>query len=267
MSDQWHISRDGKSREGPFTTQQVKTMLQVGQLRAHMLCWQEGMAGWTPLSGVPVFVAAPPPLPMKSLVDPVRHTPPPPMPPMPSVQPTAAPVQAVVPAVAAPVVQASGASAAVSGMQYAGFWLRFVAAIIDGVIAGTMAAIVRWGVGFVFVQIILASDGKISVEEANPFFVVCSLLASTLVSWLYFATLESSRRQATLGKLAMGLRVTDGDGARLRFSRATGRYFAKILSALILLIGYLMAAWTPRKQGLHDIMADTLVLRGAVPLR
>jgi len=87
-------------------------------------------------------------------------------------------------------------------------------------------------------------------------------LLGLLIGWLYFAILESSPWQATLGKKALGLVVTDQLGQRIGFGRATGRYFAKILSALILLIGFIMVAFTERKQGLHDLIAGTFVVRG-----
>jgi uncharacterized RDD family membrane protein YckC len=77
--------------------------------------------------------------------------------------------------------------------------------------------------------------------------------------------MESSAKQATVGKMALGIIVTDLEGRRLGFGRATGRYFAKILSALILGIGFLMAAFTERKQGLHDMVASTLVVKGDAP--
>lgn len=79
--------------------------------------------------------------------------------------------------------------------------------------------------------------------------------------WLYFSLMESSSSQGTVGKIVCGLRVTDTQGRRISFGRATGRYFAKILSALILLIGYLMVGWTRQKRGLHDFIAGTLVVR------
>jgi uncharacterized RDD family membrane protein YckC len=82
------------------------------------------------------------------------------------------------------------------------------------------------------------------------------------MTWLYFAVCESSSWQGTLGKLALGIRVTDMQGAKISFPRALGRYPAKYLSALILGIGFLMVAWTQRKQGLHDLIAGTLVLNG-----
>jgi uncharacterized RDD family membrane protein YckC len=82
-----------------------------------------------------------------------------------------------------------------------------------------------------------------------------------VVGWLYFALQESSAAQATLGKRLLGIRVTDTLGNRLTFGRATGRHFGKIVSGLILGIGYIMAGFTEKKQALHDIMAETLVTR------
>jgi uncharacterized RDD family membrane protein YckC len=74
--------------------------------------------------------------------------------------------------------------------------------------------------------------------------------------------MESSVRQATFGKSVMSLRVTDDGGQRISFGRATGRFFAKIVSGMVpLLIGYIMAAFTEKKQALHDLIAGTLVLR------
>lgn len=95
--------------------------------------------------------------------------------------------------------------------------------------------------------------------------VAASFLISFVAQWLYFALLESSKMQATVGKLAIGLIVTDLNGQRISFGRATGRYFAKILSGLILLIGYIMVAFTQRKQGLHDMIANTLVYKTRDP--
>ena len=86
-------------------------------------------------------------------------------------------------------------------------------------------------------------------------------LVAVVVTWLYFALMESSARGATVGKLILGLRVVDDQGARISFLRATGRFFAKIISGIILLIGYIMAAFTDRKRALHDIIAGTLVVK------
>jgi len=85
-------------------------------------------------------------------------------------------------------------------------------------------------------------------------------IISTVAQWLYFALMEASSNQGTLGKMAMGIKVTDTMGYPITFGRATGRYFGKILSGAILMIGYIMAAFTERKQALHDMMAGTLVV-------
>jgi uncharacterized RDD family membrane protein YckC len=82
-----------------------------------------------------------------------------------------------------------------------------------------------------------------------------------MLSWIYYASLESSAWQATLGKKILGLKVTDLAGNRISFARASGRFFGKILSGMILGIGFLMAGFTERKQALHDILAGCLVLR------
>jgi uncharacterized RDD family membrane protein YckC len=131
--------------------------------------------------------------------------------------------------------------------MYAGFWRRVAAALIDGLIVGVVTAPFSVGMG---------SGNRYSATASS---------ISTVVSWLYSALMESSAKQATLGKMALGIRVTDLDGNRIGFGKATGRYFAKILSALILGIGFLMVAFTERKQGLHDMLAGTLVVKGEGP--
>ena len=79
--------------------------------------------------------------------------------------------------------------------------------------------------------------------------------------WVYEASLESSSRQATLGKMALGLKVTDEYSRRITFARASARYFSKILSRMVFFVGYIMAGFTARKQALHDMIAGTLVVR------
>jgi len=80
-----------------------------------------------------------------------------------------------------------------------------------------------------------------------------------IAGWLYFSLMESSKFQGTIGKLALGIIVTDMEGNKISFGRATGRYFGKIVSAIILYVGFMMAGFTEKKQGLHDILASTLV--------
>jgi uncharacterized RDD family membrane protein YckC len=134
-------------------------------------------------------------------------------------------------------------------VAYGGFWIRFVAYLIDAIILGVVGSVLA----AVFGISLLSAD----IDHYDP----TVNLVSFVVGWLYFALFESSERGATPGKMAMGLRVVTGDGRRLSFLNATGRYFAKIVSAAILCIGFIMIGFTERKRGLHDMMAKTLVIK------
>jgi len=155
-----------------------------------------------------------------------------------------------------------------SEVRYAGFWLRFVAYLIDDVIlsfAGFIVSLPFIG-GIVFSAI---GIGKHSDFDEKTFlgiagiigFVVGLIVIIIAMGWLYFSLMESSRHMATLGKQALGLKVTDMQGNRISFARATGRYFGKIISGMILYVGYIMAGFTEKKQALHDMLADCLVVR------
>lgn len=145
-------------------------------------------------------------------------------------------------------------------MEYAGFWIRVGAYIIDALILGVAQVLVMsiFGVGIMGAASV-APGSEDAVAGAGGLLIN---LISLAIGWLYFALLESGPWQATLGKKALGLVVTDSQGYRVSFGRATGRYFGKILSSIILMIGYIMVAFTERKQGLHDMIASTLVLKG-----
>lgn len=142
---------------------------------------------------------------------------------------------------------------------YGGFWIRVVAYIIDAIVLGIAGAVVGGFIGISsgFAGALSAAQGNQIADGAQ----LASAGISVAMGWLYYAIMESSGSQATLGKMAFGYVVTDLQGNRISFARATGRYFAKILSSLILLIGYIMIAFTDRKQGLHDMIAGTLITK------
>jgi uncharacterized RDD family membrane protein YckC len=157
-----------------------------------------------------------------------------------------------------PLIAAQGSPARVQ--PFAGFWLRVIAAIIDAVIVQSVV----WPVTLVIGLIIGLAGTSVQMAHAG-IRLVAIIVGTTLglaANWIYEATMESSSRQATLGKMVLGLKVTDVQGKRISFARATGRNFAKYLSSMILGIGYVMAGLTERKQALHDIIAGTLVWRG-----
>ena len=151
---------------------------------------------------------------------------------------------------------------------YAGFWLRVVAHLIDDVLLGIgIGILVLLGVGMVGVESIRTMFANMNGENPEiPAAMISAILfvslASILLAWIYNAAMESSRHQGTLGKMALGLTVTDLGGRPIGFGLASGRYFAKIITGLIPLgIGYAMAGFTEKKQALHDMIASCLVLR------
>lgn len=151
---------------------------------------------------------------------------------------------------------------------YAGFWLRFVAHMIDMIIIGIVSFVILIPLLGVLGLAAFMGNSHEAFDGETPGFIVAMVstylvfgLAILACSWLYFALMESSAKGGTLGKMAIGIMVTDMTGNRISFGRATGRYFAKILSQMILMIGFLMAGFTQQKQALHDILAGCLVVR------
>ncbi|MFB9865452.1 RDD family protein [Rufibacter immobilis] len=141
---------------------------------------------------------------------------------------------------------------------YAGFWLRVAAYIIDVIVLTIPNLVLQ----FIFIGSAIYNQEAIN-ENPLIFFANMGtyIFASMALNFLYKAGMESSAWQATLGKRALDLKVTDEQGQRLSFLRALGRSISTILSSLIMGIGYLMVAFTARKQALHDKIAGTLVTK------
>lgn len=153
-------------------------------------------------------------------------------------------------------------------VEYGGFWLRFLAYIIDG-------AVIMIGVCVVAIPLVFLTGFGAFLSEIHPeedwnkswvsvlvaVFVLFGV-ASLVITWLYHALMESSEWQATVGKKALGLVVTDMQGRRVSFWRATGRHFGKIVTNMVpAFIGYIIAGFTEKKQALHDMMAGCLILQ------
>lgn len=171
----------------------------------------------------------------------------------------------------APNVGVAGYSGTHGTFLYAGFWLRFVAYLIDSLLMGIVIVplflilAVMTG-AFAHFQLLADVTRRGQVDPAalaallSLFFIFVGI--SILITWLYHAYCESSEWQATPGKRVMNLYVSDLSGHRISFLNATGRHFSKIITGLIpLAIGYIMAGFTDRRQALHDMIASTLVLR------
>ena len=152
-----------------------------------------------------------------------------------------------------------------AAVEYGGFWIRFVAALIDGIILGVVGSIIQFAV--------LGSMIKMPTIQPNqsPEAALAALLGlletvgvvsliNMVIACIYEAWFVSSL-WATPGKMALGLKVVRSDGSRLTLGRAVGRYFAKLLSSMILLIGYIMAGFDSQKRALHDLICDTRVIK------
>jgi uncharacterized RDD family membrane protein YckC len=142
--------------------------------------------------------------------------------------------------------------------QFAGFWKRFAAYLIDTIILGICGGIIGGVIGAI-IGFVMGSM-RMDMNSITTVSGVIGFIIGLCLNWLYFTILESSTRQSTFGKLALGIIVTDLQGNRISFGRANGRYWSKYISSLILMIGYIMAAFTEKKQALHDSIAGTLVV-------
>lgn len=125
---------------------------------------------------------------------------------------------------------------------YAGFWIRVVAYLIDGI----LLAVINFIIGLV-----MGSAGTGAGTMGS--------VISLIIGLVYFSVMESSESQGTVGKMVVNIKVGDSNGERISLSNAMGRWLAKILSAILLCIGFMMVGWDDKKQGLHDKLADTYV--------
>lgn len=135
--------------------------------------------------------------------------------------------------------------------EYAGFWRRAAAFILDGLLISFVVGAIA-----MVLQLFNVFDG-LSKKEID--WVKNSI--ELFMGWIYFAKMESSSLQGTYGKHILKMKVTDVNGDRITFGRASIRHFAKFVSAIILFFGFIMVAFMKKKQGLHDTIADTVVVR------
>lgn len=152
---------------------------------------------------------------------------------------------------------------------HAGFWKRALAFFIDSIVLSIPMGIV-YAVLLIPQGMALANLSTNGTEPSSDVMVgilgryfasmVLIWLITIIGRWLYFALLESSKKQATLGKMALGIKVTDSLGRRISFARATGRFFGKMISGMTLYFGFYMAGFTQKRQALHDLLADTYVI-------
>ena len=139
-------------------------------------------------------------------------------------------------------------------MNYASFWKRAAAYLVDCFIVTGVSYPIQIIVTLIFV--LLFGNSKAATLMQQLF----SLLLSATMFVAYYVWTESTVWQATVGKRIFNLKVTDLNGQRLTFLRSLGRNAGKLLSGFLLGIGFLFCLWTEKKQCMHDLLADCLVI-------
>ena len=260
MTD-WYYADGRNTRHGPVTQAALLQLRQDGIVGDGSLVWRDGLAGWQPFRELAAELGVTPAAGLEAwALEPVAPV------------ATAATSEAVDAGwrpltatgaggpgyadspYAPPTANVARPDAVIHGgdVVLAGFLKRVAAYAIDAVIIGIASAVVG---GLIYELLGVGGFGRgFWLEQA-----VLNAV-SLVLSALYFAWFHAAYAMATPGKMAVGIKVVRLDGARISFLRGIGRYFATILSSLILMIGFLMAGFTQRKQALHDMVCDTLVV-------
>lgn len=242
----FYVDAAGK-QVGPVTVEDLRAAVQRGAASMESLAWRDGLAGWLPIRelaqelglGAAATMVLPPA---------------PPAPPSMSVaSDDANPYRA-------PEKISEDGFVGGQDVVYAGFWRRWAALFVDQMIVG-----IPLGIVYFFLMLGMGLSGGLMSSAQPPVAAILGMeFAFYLIWWtvglFYYAGLESSEAQGTFGKRALGIKVTDLEGRRISFKHAMGRWFSAALSYMSLYIGFIMAGFTQRKQGLHDVIAGTLVV-------
>jgi len=239
---EWYYADRQRRQIGPLPAAELAQLFRDGQVDAATLVWREGLPGWQPLGGLreELGLGEPP-----AAVDfrTLPATPP-----------------------AAPAAPAPLAYAHAGEVVHAGLWRRFAASVIDGLVTSVVVYAVLIPLMLAF-GVSLAALAQTDPSAGGPplAFMATYYAVSLSIPALYFAWMHSSATQASLGKMAVGVKVVRGDGQRVGFGRALLRYVAYIVFAALtcglgVLVSGLMVAMTERKQAPHDMLCDTLVV-------
>jgi len=255
----WYYA-EGKRKMGPISQEELKSLFKNKKINMQTLVWRQGMKDWEELGKI-----------VKHKENSAEQ-----------LQNTATADQAVcsecgrtfpkeemisfenakVCAGCKPMfVQKIKEGVSVAGiMDYAGFWIRFGAIFIDGIILWAVQMIVYAVFGGITAAVVPSMPGN----STNMSFFIFSQVIITLLSFVISAAYDIwfvGRFGATPGKMACKIKIVTPDGGKVSYSRALGRYFAKWISSMILGIGFLMAAFDDEKRTLHDRICETRVIR------
>ncbi|MBO9883745.1 RDD family protein [Xanthomonas sp. D-109] len=260
---EWYYADAAQQRHGPLAAADLQQRFQRGEIGLSTLVWREGLSEWRSLAE---FVdelglaQAPPPAPALHPSE-IGTDVPPPAPPPAVPDAWTAPAAAASP-YAAPSAMLDSGTRVVGGGEVvqAGFWKRVAAYLIDAFLVGIVSNVIQFVVILGFMGVNRVGSEPNFTSAAGIVMLLMMYLVPLAISALYYGLFHASTKQATLGKMAVGIKVVRTDGSRITVARGIGRYFGFMLSGLTVGIGYLMAAFTERKQALHDMLCDTLVV-------
>jgi uncharacterized RDD family membrane protein YckC len=256
----WHYVEEGQ-QVGPVTDEQLAQLAQLGSISDNTLVWREGLANWVPYREVQVSTTAPPPEPKLMA---------------PAYSPGGGTVACAecgnffpvgdtirqgnihICAGCKPVFLQKLAEGArfqtqPGELQYARILARFAAVFLDGILLGIVNYTIGFVVGLIFLQAIRSQSSAMIAVQVVVFFI------NIAVAMTYEGVLIG-KYGATVGKMACKIKVVTADGGPVGYGRAFGRYFAKMLSSLTCLIGYIIAIFDSQKRALHDHICNTRVV-------
>lgn len=266
---QWYYADRQRRQLGPLPATEIARLFRAGEVDAATLVWRDGMAAWQPLGTMRAELgmdeAPPPTLDFRAGPEPVPAA------------PAEAPAEAIPAVPQAPAHAAGGgyagytyaaAAATVDSddVVHAGLWRRFAASILDSFVTAIISYALLIPLMLVFgLSMSNLASGGFAETGVSVGFLSLNYAISFGVPALYFAWMHSSSSQASLGKMAVGVKVVRGNGEPVGFGRALLRYVAYLLFAVFtcgvgVLVSGLMVAFTQRKQALHDMLCDTLVV-------
>lgn len=227
---QWHYADRNHQQCGPVDDAELVRLFRNGDIRLDSLVWHSGLPQWQALSDFSEALGLQ----------------------------AAAPASPYMP----PTSEVVGENPIVQGGEvvYAGFWKRVAAYTIDSIVVGMVGGIIGGVMGGVLGVMLLGAGGTSANTSGMLIIQGLANLAGIALGVAYFGWMHSSSAMATLGKMAIGIKVVREDGTRISFLRGMGRYFALIVSSIPLGLGFVMAGFTERKRALHDMMCDTVVV-------
>ena len=246
---EWYYADARRERHGPVDAGDIRDKFRSGELELSSLVWREGMMEWQPISAMAdelqLLVQANTGIDLRADFEAIEKG------------------TATYTPYSASAATLEERQSVVSGgdIVHAGLWRRFAASVIDSFVTGIATYALLIPLFLVFgISMSSLAESELAGTGMSIGLILLQYAISIGVPALYFGWMQSSNSMASLGKMAVGIKVVRSNGERITIARGIGRYFAAMLSGLILCIGYLMAAFTERKQGVHDMVCDTLVV-------